>query len=256
MQASLERVPVALPFVTRRRKERDVTAPPTGPPRRAIRCVGSERRVSRRQLAAGAFLALVLAGEVAGRWVVERVPHAGHAPGRHHGGVDAWPVLVILAKVAMALLLARLAWRLSRALRLARPRERVLRALGRGGTRPAPEVGLSPRAWLASFMAMSALYAIPTSSAEVANGCWPLLTPWLHTQAVPVFALLAVGVAILWRTVSRWLAAVERYADELGALVRSHRRSAAPPRPGHSVLGSPRSRFGVCFESRPPPAVA
>ncbi len=213
-------------------------------------------RVSRRQLAGGAFLALVLAGEVVGRWVVVRLPLLGHAPGRHHGGVDAWPVLVILAKVAVALLLARLAWRLSRALRLARPRERVHRALGRDCSRPAPEIALSPRAWLASFVGMAALYVIPTSSAEVANGCWPLLTPWLHTQALPVFALVAVGVAILWRTVSRWLAAVERYADELRALVRPHVRSAAPRRLGHAVLGSPRSRFGVCFESRPPPVLA
>lgn len=213
-------------------------------------------RGSRRQLAGGAFLALVLAGEVVGRWAVVHLPLVGHAPARHHGGIDAWPVLVILAKIAVALLLARLAWRLSRALRLARPRERMLRALGRSRSRPAPEIGLSPRAWLASFVAMAALYVIPTSSAEVANGCWPLLTPWLHTQALPVFALLAVGVAILWRTVSRWLAAFERYADELRALAHSRPRAAGARRFRLSVLGSPRSRFGVSFESRPPPALA
>lgn len=213
-------------------------------------------RGSRRQLAGGAFLALVLAGEVVGRWAVVRLPLVGHAPGRHHGGVDVWPVLVILAKVAVALLLARLAWRLSRALRLARPGERVLCALGHRRLRPTPEIGLSPRAWLASFVAMAALYVIPTSTAELTNGCWPLLTPWLHTQALPVFALLAVGVAILWRTVSRWLAAFERYADELRALVHRRLPAAAAGRFCLSILGSPRSRFGVCFESRPPPALA
>lgn len=221
-----------------------------------IRRIVSGMRVSRRQLAGGAFLALVLAGEVVGRWTVAHLPLVGHAPRRHHGGVDAWPVLVIVAKVAVALLLARLAWRLSRALRLARPRERVLGALGRGRSRPTPEIGLSPRAWLTSFVAMAALYVVPTSGAEVTNGCWPLLTPWLHTQALPVFALLAVGVAILWRTVSRWLAAVERYADALRALVHLDRPLAAPGRRGLSSLRSPRSRFGVCFESRPPPVLA
>ena len=211
--------------------------------------------VARRHLAAGAFLALVLAGEVAGRWLTAQIPAVG-TPSRHPGGVDAWPAIVILAKVAMALLLARLAWRLSRALRLARPRERMLRALGRRRSRPSPELGLSPRAWLGSFAAMAILYVVPTSTAEVTDGGWPLLSPWLHTQALPVFALVAVGVALLWRTVSRWLSAIERYAVELHGLTYPHVLATSPARCRRSAPRSPRSRFGASFESRPPPLTA
>lgn len=220
---------------------------------RRIVCLMRSRR---RQLAAGALLVAVLAGEVAGRWLVAHLPLVGHVPQRGHGGLDAWPVVVVAAKIGIALLLARLAWRLVRAHQMAVAGERLLRIRRFRPTRPLPAVGLSPRAWLASFAAMSILYLVPTSSGEVTNGCWLLVTPWLHTQALPVFAVLAVVVAALWRTLSRWLAALERYGERLQRLCRSGREPLSVRRWTSAVSRAPRSLFGLAFESRPPPALA
>lgn len=222
------------------------------PYRRIVRAM----RLSRRQLAAGAFVALVLGGEVAGRWAAEHLPLLGHAPQRPHGGLDAWPAILIGAKVAIALLLARLGWRLATASRVASAGERIARLGGQRLSRPTPTIGLSPRVWLASFAAMSLLYLVPTSSAEVTGGCWLLATPWLHTQALPVFAVVAVLAAVLWRTVSRWLAALERYAAAIGRLARRWRLACVTRPRDIAFSASPRTLFGLSFESRPPPLPA
>lgn len=170
--------------------------------------------------------------------------------------MDAWPGMVVGAKIGIALVLARLAWRLVKARRVAVAGERLLRIRPVGTTRPQPTIGLSPRAWLASFAAMSVLYLTPTSAGELSSGCWPLVTPWLHTQALPVFAVLAVVVAALWRTLSRWLTELERYGDRLQRLVRSM-RTTLQVRPWLRVADwTPRTLFGLAFESRPPPALA
>lgn len=222
----------------------------------SCRRIVSAMRVSRRQLAAGAFVALVLAGEVAGRWTAEHLPLLGHVPRRPHDGLDLWPAIVIGAKVAIALLLARLFWRLARANRVASAGERIARLRGRRLARPTPTVGLSPRVWLASFAAMSLLYIVPTSSADVTEGCWLLATPWLHTQALPVFAVVAVLVAVLWRTVSRWLADLERYAAAIGRLARQWVLARVTRRRDLVFRAPPRALFGLSFESRPPPLPA
>lgn len=214
-------------------------------------------RLPRRLLAVGAFLILVLAGEVAGRWVVATVALADHAPRRSHGGgLDAWPAMVIGAKIGIALVLARLLWRLGRAHRVARGAECVARAFGQRSLRPRPTVGVSARAWLGSFSAMSVLYVLPSTSAEATAGCWPILTPWLHTQALPVFAVVAVVVAVLWRTVSRWLAELERYGECLRQLIRSSRAPTRLRWRPRSVVLAPRTLFGLAFECRPPPTPA
>ena len=198
----------------------------------------------------------VLSGEVAGRWVVAHLPLVGGVPQRGHGGLDTWPAVVVAAKIGIALLLARLAWRLVKAHRTAAAGERILGIRRLRVMRPPPAIGLSPGAWVASFVAMSVLYLIPTSSEELASGCWPLVSPWLHTQALPVFAVIAVVVAVLWRTIGCWLAALERYGERLHDLIRSAyaallaSRRASPPSRG------PRALFGLAFESRPPPALA
>lgn len=210
-------------------------------------------RVSRRQLAAGAFVALVLGGEVAGRWIAEQLPVLGHPPGRPHGGLDAWPALAVGAKVAIALLLARLAWRLTKARRVASAGERIARLRGRRLSRPAPTIGLSPRVWVASFAAMSLLSVVPTSSAEAAR---LVATPWLHAQVLLAFGIVAVLVAVLWRTVSRWLAALERYAEAVGRLARRWGLVRATHRRETVVRTAPRVLFGLSFESRPPPLPA
>ena len=212
-------------------------------------------RLTRRSLALLAVWGLVLAGEVVGRWAAERLPLVGHVPKRPHDGLDAWPAIVIAAKVAIALLLARLAWRLMKAHRVASAGERALRLVGRP-SRPLPAIGLSPGVWLASFTAMSFLYLVPTSTGEAKTGCWLLVTPWLHSQALPVFAMLGVVVASLWRTVSRSLSDLERYGERLRQLIRSFGRAVSVRRRYRLVARTPRALFGLAFESRPPPLPA
>ena len=198
----------------------------------------------------------VLAGEVAGRWLAAHLPLVGDVPRRGHGGLDAWPLIVVAAKLGVALVLARLTWRTVKALQVAAAGERIGWLSPVGHRRPLPAVGLSPRVWLVSFTAMSILYLAPTSTREVSSGCWPLVTPWLHTQALPVFAILAVVVAVLWRTVSRWLTALERYGERLRHQLRSRGVLLFGLGPESPDSRAPRARFGLSFESRPPPALA
>lgn len=226
-----------------------MTAPPR---RRIVRRV----RVSRRQLAAGALLVAVLAGEVAGRWLVAHLPPVADAPRSAPRGLAAWPGIVVAAKIGLALLLARLAWRLVQARRVARSGERLLRIACSRRTRPGPSIGLSPRAWLASFTAMSLLYLVPTSGDEIGAGAWPLAAPWPHLRALPVFGLLALVIAVLWRTISRWLGALEAYGERLQSLIRSTYGPAPAIGRTHVAHRAPRLLFGVAFESRPPPARA
>jgi hypothetical protein len=40
----------------------------------------------------------------------------------------------------------------------------------------------------------------------LSEGRWPVLAPWLYTSALPVFAVLAVAVAVVYGAVARWLA--------------------------------------------------
>jgi hypothetical protein len=92
----------------------------------------------------------------------------------------------------------------------------------------------------------------------MALGRWPLLAPWLHTYALPVFAVLAVALAALWR-LTGWLDDVEDYAVRTMARVRrllgaALRVGAPHPRPADDIR--PRRRFGLAFESRPPPLPA
>ena len=203
------------------------------------------------------MVAAVLAGEVAGRWLVANLPFFDQVPRRAQGGPDAWPALVVAAEVAVALLLARLGWRAVRALRVAAAGERMVRLRQHAAARPTPTIGLSPRAWLASFTAMAVLYVVPTSMAEASAGPWPLVAALWQTQALPVFAVLAAVVAVLWRTVSGWLAALERYGELLGSVIRSARAAVcAVRRRGRCADGAPRSRFGVAFQCRPPPAAS
>lgn len=213
-------------------------------------------RPSRRHLAAGALVVAVLSGEVAGRWIAANLPLIADVPQRRHGGLDAWPAVVIAAKIGVALVLARLAWRLVRAHRRAAAGERLLQAGRSHVVRPAPGIGLSARAWLVSFAAMSLLYLVPTSTGEITAGCWPLVAPWLHTQALPVFAVLAVVIAVLWRTISRWLAALERYGERLQHIIRSVEGALCSPRHSSAARLAPRALFGGSFQSRPPPAPA
>jgi len=121
------------------------------------------------------------------------------------------------------------------------------------GCRRKVRIELSPRLWLGSFVATSVIYLMQMDGEGISNGRWPLLGPWLHTSALPVFAVLSVVVAVLYRAAEQWLAEYETYA--LAAAARATRAAAVAPseRPTLADLINPRALFGLAFESRPPP---
>jgi hypothetical protein len=93
---------------------------------------------------------------------------------------------------------------------------------------------------------------------SAAAGRWALFAPLLHTYALPVFAAVSVLVAVAWRF-ARWLHEVEDYA--VRTLARVRRLLIAPlalpvRRVRISSDSAPRRRFGLAFESRPPPLPA
>jgi hypothetical protein len=119
-------------------------------------------------------------------------------------------------------------------------------------------VELSWRLWLLSFFGTASIYLVQTDAEQAVGGRWPLLGPWLHSSALPVFAVLAVVVAVLFRTVERWLHEYEELAAKAVAYVRRLVAPAALPPRSRRLRGrcTPRSLFGISFESRPPPAFA
>lgn len=207
-----------------------------------------------------AFGLLALVAELAGRSLTSRFDVGRHVSARAYAGADYYPVLLIAVKAGVALLLARLAWRFVRARATARAAQRVTTALGARPHRNAPRVRLelSPRLWLASFLVTASFFLVQNDAEQLASGRWFLLSPWLHTSALPVFAVLAVVVAVVWRSVAGWLTDYETYARETAAYVRRlvRRVAAVVPRRACSDDSGPRRLFGLSFESRPPPAPA
>jgi hypothetical protein len=217
-------------------------------------------RRHQRLFSALAFTLLALVAELAGRSLTHRLDVGRHVNSSGYSGTDYYPFLLAGVKLGAALLLARLAWRFVRAHAAARAGRRVIDALGKTHA-PAPRVrlDLSPRLWLGAFLTTATLYLLQTDGEQVASGRWPLLAPWLHTSALPVFAVLAVLVALAWSAVARWLHEYERYAEDTCA--RADRLTLAtspPPRTARTetAAASPRMLFGLAFESRPPPLTA
>ena len=218
------------------------------------------RLLPRRGLAA--FALLVVVAEVAGRSLTAHVDRIFHVAPLAPTGASYYPFLLVALKIVTALACAALVARISRTLAAADAGERLLAAVGHGPQRRTPRFrpGLSPRVWLAAFAATSVVYLVHADAEEAAAGRWPLLAPWLHTYALPTFAVLAVAVAALWR-VAGWLHDVEEYAAStiaqarrilsaaFAALVSPHPRAV-------DADGAPRRRFGLAFESRPPPLPA
>jgi hypothetical protein len=206
-----------------------------------------------------AFALLALVAELAGRSLTHQLDFGRHVDSDHYSGAEYYPFLLAAVKLGVALLLARLVWRFFRAHVSARAGRRVLAAVGKA---PAPmprfRLDLSPRLWLAAFVATSILYLVQTDSEQVAVGRWPLFAPWLHTSALPVFAVLSVLVALAWGAVASWLREYERYAQETCA--QAHGLAPAAPDPlRHAPVEAPdppRKLFGLAFESRPPPLPA
>jgi hypothetical protein len=225
-------------------------------PERTLSQVDAARR-HQRLLSRLALGLLALVAELTGRSLAHRLD-----VGRHVSGVSSsteyYPILLICVKVCVALMLARVAWRFARAHAVARAARRLLAAHGSTGPRaPRVRLELSPRLWFCAFLATSVIYLLQTDAEGISAGRWPLLAPWLHTSALPVFAVLAVVVALVYGVVANWLADWESYAREAAARASQLARGTVLlPRPTARVGVSPRRLFGLAFESRPPPLPA
>jgi hypothetical protein len=205
-----------------------------------------------------AFGLLALIAELTGRSLTHRLDVGRHV-GSRYSGAEYYPFLLAAVKLGVALLLARLVWRFVRAHTAARAGRRMLATVGKN---PAPlprlRLDLSPRLWMLAFLTTSTFYLLQTDGEQAASGRWPLLAPWLHSSALPVFAVLAVFVALAWSAVASWLREYERYAEDTCARADRIGRRAEPPRVAHArtTTSAPRELFGLAFESRPPPLPA
>ena len=212
-------------------------------------------RRHRRLLSVLAFGLLALAAELLGRSLTHRLDFGRHVATPSYSGADYYPILLAVVKSGIALLLARLAWRLARA----RSAERAALRLAGGRARlPRLRLMLSTSLSLAFFAVTSVIYLVQTDAEGVAAGRWPLLSPWLHSSALPAFAVLSVICAVAWGVVRSWLADYEEYAQATvaRALRLVGRRAPHVPRPSLEVAIPPRGIFGLAFESRPPPLPA
>jgi len=206
------------------------------------------------------FAVLVVAAEVAGRSLTAHVNRALHVAPLARTDTSYYPFLLVGVKIAGALTLAALVARGLRAWAAADAGNRLLAAAGHRHDTPSPRLrpGLSPRVWAASFASTSVLYLVHQSIDGAADGRWTPFAPWLHTYALPVFAVVSVLVALAWRLAS-WLHAIEEFADRTLARVRRILTSHKPAPRRHARPtddAGPRRRFGLAFESRPPPLPA
>ena len=213
-----------------------------------------------RLLSVLAFGLLALVVELLGRSLTHRVDLGRHVAAPANTRADYYPILLALVKCGIALLLARLAWRLVRARSAEQAGRRVLGALGARPSFGAPRmrIVLLPRLWLSFFLVTACMYLLQVDAEGYSAGRWPLLGPWLHSSALPAFAVLSVFAALAWSAVARWLNDYESYAQ--ATVARATRLAARrPSRPTYrpqSVELPPRRLFGLAFESRPPPVPA
>lgn len=213
----------------------------------------------RRGLATFAFL--VLMAEVVGRSLTGHVDRLFHVEPIARKGAAYYPFLLVGVKIVGALVLAGLLARALRAWAAADAGDRLLAAIGHPHERRSPRLrpGLSPRVWFFSFVASSIVYLLHMDIEGAADGRWPVLAPWLHTYALPVFAVLAIAIAVAWRFAS-WLYEVEEYAVRTLARCRCLLRRVQGFRASHPRAtddgSAPRRRFGLAFECRPPPLPA
>ena len=214
--------------------------------------------LSRRRLQAGAaFALLALVVELTGRAITARVDEAVNVAPLATSTTRYYPFLLAGVRTLAALLVAVVVWRAVRAHVAAAAGERLLGRMGMSH-RPRLRVTLSPRLWVYSFVAMSLWFLVQDDAVRLSAGRWPLLAPWLHTYALPVFAVCSLVLALGWGAVQSWLADVERYAASTLARATRLLRAAALPikRPAAGDDRAPRRLYGVVFESRPPPLSA
>jgi hypothetical protein len=218
----------------------------------------SRARRHQRLLSGLALGLLALVAELGGRSLTHRLDVGRRVGSAGYSHAEYYPFLLAGVKVAVALMLARLAWRFAKAHAAARAARRLASALGVCPACRAPRVRieLSRRLWLVSFVVTASLYLVQADADRLLVGQRQLLDPWLHSSALPVFAVLAVVVAVVFRTVELWLGDYERLAGEVIAFVRRLVESTPSPRRLSSRARTPRSLFGLAFESRPPPLPA
>ncbi|HEY3961370.1 MAG TPA: hypothetical protein VGL84_02500 [Gaiellaceae bacterium] len=214
------------------------------------------KRLARRR-GIPAFALLVLLADMLGRSMTIRVDRALHVAPLAPPGADYYPALLMGVKIVAALGLAALLARAIRVHASAAVGRRLLDRVGHTAPRQTPrlQATVSPSIWLAAFLGSSLAYLIQADADGAAQGPWSVFAPWLHTYALPIFALLSVLVALAW-SLAHWLRAVEEFG--VNAIAQAHRilrnslvkrtRYAHP----HDDCG-PRRRFGLAFESRPPP---
>jgi hypothetical protein len=210
-------------------------------------------------LARLALLLLALVAELVGRSLTHRIDVGRHVAAPSYAHADYYPLLLVIVKSSVALMLARVSFRFLRARAVASGAERLLAAHGRRApTRPRLRFEVSPRLWFGAFVVTSSFFLVQTDAERISAGRWPLLAPWLHTSALPVFAVLAVAVAFVYGLASQLLAAYETYARETAAEASRVGVEAAPVVRPHRAQRAiaPRTLFGLAFESRPPPARA
>ena len=209
--------------------------------------------LSRRRLKAGAaFALLALVVELTGREITTRLDGALNVAPLATPTTRYYPFLLAGVRALAALLVAAVVWRAVRAHAAAAAGERLL---GRIGRRPRLRVTLSPRLWAYAFAATSLWFLVQDDAMRLSTGRWPLLAPWLHTYALPVFAVCSLLLAVGWGAVRSWLADVERYAASTLARAKRLLQAAAPP-VRRRLAGderAPRRLHGIIFESRPPP---
>ena len=193
-----------------------------------------------RWLARVALGLLALVAELAGRSLAHRIDVGRHVGPVSYAHAGYYPFLLAAVKVGVALMLARVVWRFAKARKLAS-------MLGR----PRMRVELSARLWLASFLATSAIYLVQM---DVEHATSPF-GPWLHTSALPIFAVLSVLVAVVYRSVELWLHDYEQLAAHAAACMRRIAPRRSNPIDLHLAV-APRRLFGLAFESRPPPVHA
>ena len=212
-------------------------------------------RRHQRLFSALAFGLLAVVAELAGRSLTHRLDFGHHVAAPSYAHTDYYPILLAVVKGGIALLLARLLWRVIRA----RSTERAaLRLLGGRARMPRLRFELSGRLCLAFFFLTSVIYLVQTDAERVDAGRWPLLSPWLHSSALPVFAVVAVLCAIVWRATRGWLADYEEHARSTLDLAfrRAGRARLRLVRPRVELVIPLRRIFGLAFESRPPPLAA
>jgi hypothetical protein len=206
------------------------------------------------------FAVLVACAEVAGRALTRHVDSALHVAPLASPDTSYYPFLLVGVKAVGALTLAALAARALRAWAAADAGRRILAAAGHAHDTPSPRLrpGLSLRVWAAAFVSTSLVYLVHADTESAVAGRWPVFAPWLHTYALPVFAVLAVLVALAWR-LAGFLHEIEAFADRTLERVRSVLARVERVRQRHPHADddtAPRRRFGLAFESRPPPLAA